>query len=51
LTFKHSTFLCTFVTAFLEKSKQRQIIKNMADLQFDGDGFLVNPEMWNDEIM
>ena len=22
----------------------------MADLNFDGDGFLINPEIWNDEI-
>jgi tRNA 2-thiouridine synthesizing protein E len=27
-------------------------IKNteMTDLQFDGDGFLTNPEIWNDEV-
>ena len=22
----------------------------MVDLQFDGDGFLTNPEIWNDEV-
>jgi tRNA 2-thiouridine synthesizing protein E len=22
----------------------------MVDLQFDGDGFLTNPEVWNDEV-
>jgi tRNA 2-thiouridine synthesizing protein E len=22
----------------------------MEDIQFDGDGFLINPEIWNDEI-